>query len=156
MRPKKRISSQFKIQKYNRIKKQIANQNVRPYLMSIYRDVSFGYQDKSCSFPLKFKYSDKNKFLLTKRFVIITAHNPYPLILNKSLNLVRNNLLEKFLKKFKLKYYSSFGELCQHCEDSFIVFDISLYQARFLAKKFGQISILQNRFQVGSRIVWCR
>jgi hypothetical protein len=93
---------------------------------------------------ISFQFIPNDYDVLKRKFAIITAHNPKNLILNDLLNFLKNTELEIIIKSFGYEYYSSIGELFDHCEYSFIVYDIDKNDAINIAKKFDQHSIFYN------------
>jgi len=93
---------------------------------------------------ISFQFIPQNYEYLKRPFAIITAYNPKNLILNDFLNFIRNTELESELKKFGYDYMTSIGELFEHSEESFIIYDISKNEALKLAEKFDQHSIFFN------------
>jgi hypothetical protein len=93
---------------------------------------------------ISFQFIPDNYEILKRKFAIITAFNPKGMILNEFLNFLKNTELELILKSFKYEYYLSIGELFDHSEYSFIVYDIEKEDAINIAKKFDQHSIFYN------------
>jgi len=93
---------------------------------------------------ISFQFIPANYEYLKRPFAIITAHNPKKLILNDFLNFVRNTELESVLKSFGYEYMTSIGELFDHKEESFIVYDISKSEALSIGEKFDQSSVFYN------------
>ena len=93
---------------------------------------------------ISFQFIPKNYEYLKRPFAIITAYNPKDLILNDFLNFIRNTELESVLKSFGYEYMTSIGELFDHSEESFIIYDISKSEALSIAEKFDQNSIFYN------------
>jgi hypothetical protein len=93
---------------------------------------------------ISFQFIPDNCNILKRKFAIITAHNPKNLILNDFLNFLKNTELEVIIKSFGYEYYSSIGELFDHSEYSFIVYDIEKEDALNIAKEFDQHSIFYN------------
>ncbi|WP_236619695.1 DUF3293 domain-containing protein [Lebetimonas sp. JS085] len=57
---------------------------------------------------------------------------------------MKNTELEVILKTFGYEYFSSVGELFDHGEYSFIVYDIEKDDALNIAKEFDQYSFFYN------------
>ncbi len=93
---------------------------------------------------ISFQFIPANKEFLDRKFAIITAHNPKDLILNDFLNFIRNTELESAIKIQGYDYMTSIGELFDHSEESFIIYDIEKDDAISLAKKFDQDTIFYN------------
>ncbi|WP_024786932.1 MULTISPECIES: DUF3293 domain-containing protein [unclassified Lebetimonas] len=93
---------------------------------------------------LSFQFIPDDYDVLKRKFAIITAHNPKGLILNDFLNFLKNTELEVILKTFGYEYFSSVGELFDHGEYSFIVYDIEKDDALNIAKEFDQHSFFYN------------
>ncbi len=81
---------------------------------------------------------------LKRKFAIITAYNPKELILNEFLNFIRNTELESLIKTLGYDYMTSIGELFDHSEKSFIIYDIDKKEALEIAKQFDQSTIFYN------------
>ena len=77
-------------------------------------------------------------------FAIITAYNPKDLILNDFLNFIRNTELESVIKTLGYDYMTSIGELFDHSEESFIIYNIEKKDAIDIAKQFDQDTIFYN------------
>lgn len=93
---------------------------------------------------ISFQFIPKNRDVLKRKFAIITAYNPQGMILNEFLNFLKNTELEVILKSFDYEYYLSIGELFDHSEQSFIIYDIEKEDALHIASKFDQDSIFYN------------
>jgi hypothetical protein len=93
---------------------------------------------------ISFQFIPNDYERLKRKFAIITAFNPKGMILNEFLNFLKNTELEIILKSFNYEYYLSIGELFDHSEYSFIVYDIEKEEALNIAKKFDQHSIFYN------------
>jgi hypothetical protein len=93
---------------------------------------------------ISFQFIPDDIDVLKRKFAIITAHNPKGIILNEFLNFLRNTELEIILKSFGYEYYSSIGELFDHSEYSFIIYDIEKDDALNIGKQFDQYSIFYN------------
>jgi len=87
--------------------------------------------------PAKYSY-------LKRKFAIITAYNPKDLILNDFLNFIRNTELESLIKTLGYEYMTSIGELFDHSEESFIIYDIEKKDAVDIGKEFDQSTIFYN------------
>lgn len=120
-------------------------------LISAYEATYFHVQAPS-PFILKVGYKSSELealFDLTgcKTAAFITAFNPFSETLSEKENQARNNQLEADLNRLNLKYINGFGQ-DPHCkwpgEDSYLVLDLDLEYAKFLAIKFEQ-----------NAIVWC-
>ncbi len=93
---------------------------------------------------ISFQFIPADKKYLNRKFAIITAFNPKDLILNNFLNFIRNTELESLIKTLKYDYMTSIGELFDHSEESFIIYDIEKTDAIDIAKQFDQDTIFYN------------
>jgi len=93
---------------------------------------------------ISFQFIPSNKEYLERKFAIITAFNPKDLILNEFLNFIRNTELEGVLKSLGYEYMTSIGELFEHSEESFIIYDIEKEDALNIGKQFDQDTIFYN------------
>lgn len=93
---------------------------------------------------VSFQFIPSDYRFLKREFAIITAFNPKDLILNDFLNFIRNTELERVIKSLNYDYMTSIGELFDHSEESFIIFDIKKEEAIDLAKEFDQDTIFYN------------
>jgi hypothetical protein len=93
---------------------------------------------------ISFQFIPNDFEILKRKFTIITAFNPKGLILNEFLNFLKNTELEVRLKNLGYEYFLSIGELFDHSEYSFIVYDIEKDEALNLGKEFDQHSIFYN------------
>jgi hypothetical protein len=93
---------------------------------------------------ISFQFIPNKKAIIQRPFAIITAHNPKDLILNDFLNFIRNTELEGVIKSLKYEYMTSIGELFEHSEESFIIYDISKQEALRIGNMFDQRSIFYN------------
>jgi len=93
---------------------------------------------------ISFQFIPDNYEILKRKFAVITAFNPKGLILNDLLNFLKNTELEIIIKSFGYEYYLSIGELFEHSEYSFVIYDIEKDDALNIAKKFDQHSIFYN------------
>ncbi len=93
---------------------------------------------------ISFQFIPADYQYLKKKFAIVTAYNPKDLILNNFLNFIRNTELESLIKSLKYNYMTSIGELFDHSEESFIIYDIEKKEAIDIAKQFDQDTIFYN------------
>jgi len=93
---------------------------------------------------ISFQFIPQNYDSLKRKFAIITAHNPQGMIYNGLLNFLRNTELESVIKAFGYETYLSIGELFDHSEESFIIYDIEKSDALEIGKKFDQYTIFYN------------
>jgi len=93
---------------------------------------------------VSFQFIPAKKEFLERKFAIITAFNPKDLVLNRFLNFIRNTELESLIKSLNYDYMTSIGELFDHSEDSFIIYDIEKEDAISIAKQFDQDTIFYN------------
>jgi len=93
---------------------------------------------------VSFQFIPSNREYLKRKFAIITAFNPKNLILNDFLNFIRNTELESVLKSLGYEYMTSIGELFDHSEESFIVYDIEKDEAVNIGKQFDQDTVFYN------------
>ena len=93
---------------------------------------------------ISFQFIPADYEYLKTPFAIITAYNPKDLILNDFLNFIRNSELESVIKTLGYDYMTSIGELFDHSEESFIVYDIEKKDAIDIAKQFDQDTIFYN------------
>jgi len=93
---------------------------------------------------VSFQFIPAKREFLERKFAIITAFNPKDLILNDFLNFIRNTELESLIKTLNYEYMTSIGELFEHSEESFIIYDIEKDDAISIAKQFDQDTIFYN------------
>ncbi len=93
---------------------------------------------------ISFQFIPAKKTVLQRPFAIITAHNPKDLVLNDFLNFIRNTELEGVIKSLKYEYMTSIGELFDHKEESFIIYDISKQEALRIGSMFDQETLFYN------------
>ena len=93
---------------------------------------------------VSFQFIPSNYEFLRRKFAIITAFNPKDLILNDFLNFIRNTELESVIKTLRYDYMTSIGELFDHSEESFIIYDIEKDDALSIARQFDQDTIFYN------------
>lgn len=93
---------------------------------------------------VSFQFLPQNGEVLKRKFAIITAYNPKGMVYNEFFNFLKNTELESVLKAFGYESYLSVGELFDHSEKSFIIYDIEKKDALDIAKKFDQHSIFYN------------
>jgi len=93
---------------------------------------------------VSFQFIPAKRKYLKRKFAIITAFNPKDLILNDFLNFIRNTELESVIKSLGYEYMTSIGELFDHSEESFIIYDIEKKDALNIAKEFDQDTIFYN------------
>ena len=91
------------------------------------------------SFSLE-NFSDSTFF--DKRFAIITAYNPDNSPLTTQENMRRNALLYNELNN-KL-VLSARGCYEEHCEEGYLISDITLSKALCLGRKYGQVAIFYS------------
>lgn len=118
--------------------------------LALYQHTKFLINQGNESTWFSFQFLPYEKKYLQKRFVIITAFNPY--MNNKKRtpkeNLMENDSLSLMLEEEKYHFLSSEGELSGYFEDSFIVYDITLEKALEFGRVFQQESIVYNNGQV--------
>ncbi len=77
-----------------------------------------------------------------KPFAIITAGNPNNITLTATENEARNALLYSELNSTKV--LKARGCYLAHCEEGYLVYDLSLEEALALGRKYEQIAIFYN------------
>ena len=93
---------------------------------------------------ISFQFIPAEYKFLKRPFAIVTAFNPKDLILNDFLNFIRNTELEGMIKSLRYDYMTSIGELFDHSEESFIIYDIKKEDAVEVARQFDQDTIFYN------------
>ena len=77
-----------------------------------------------------------------KHFAIITAGNPHNRDLSPEQNRERNALLYSELNSSKV--LTAKGCYLEHCEEGYLIYDMSLKKALALGRKYEQVAIFYN------------
>jgi hypothetical protein len=77
-----------------------------------------------------------------RAFAIITAGNPNNQEFTSEENRKRNALLYKDLNSDRV--FKARGCYLEHCEDGYLVYDLSLHDALVLGRKYEQVAIFYN------------
>lgn len=85
--------------------------------------------------------------LFTRPFAIITASNPDNNTLSDEENLARNKKLYKELNS-NYKLLETKGCYAGHCEEGYLVFDISLAEAVVVGQRYDQFAIFYNSTKI--------
>ena len=83
-----------------------------------------------------------NNHFFDRPFAIITASNPLNVYLSSSENERRNALLYSELNSYSVLNARGCHE--EHCEDGYLVFDMTLADALLLGQKYAQVAIFYN------------
>jgi len=95
--------------------------------------------DQLLSFSLE-NFTDNHFF--DRSFAIVTASNPNNISLSNRENESRNTLLYSELNSNIVLNARGCHE--EHCEDGYLVFDITLSDALLLGQKYAQVAIFYN------------
>jgi len=93
-------------------------------------------------FPFSLQHFNDDPFF-DRPFGIVTAFNPYNKTLSIQENLLRNRLLYSELNS-KFELLEAKGCLNEHCEEGYLIYDITLSELIKIGRSYEQFAIFYN------------
>lgn len=112
--------------------------------LPIYEHTKFLINSNDGSAWFSFQFLPKESHYLARPFAIISAENPFMGSPDETLNEASNEIMRNTLKDLGYEFYQSIGELSDHAENSFIIYNIDKNKAIELGQEFQQESIVFN------------